>query len=176
MFREEAWLEIGKIVAPQGLDGKIRINPSTDFPERFTNPGPRWLQQNTEDPQEIRLLSGKQLPGKSIYVISLEGITNRKSAESIVGQKLLVPIGHRPKLKKNEFHLLDLIGLEVRINSQGPSIGIVKNLTKAGNDLLEIELLEGKKVLIPFVQEIVPDVKVKEGWLRITPPPGLLNL
>ena len=73
-------------------------------------------------------------------------------------------------------HFFDLVGLEVRLNSKGPAIGLVTDLTKAGNDLLEIELLNGKKVLIPFVHEIVPEVTLNEGWLRLTPPPGLLEL
>ena len=176
MFTEEDWLRIGEIVSPQGLDGKVRINPSSDFPERFTKPGPRWLQKNLEEPKQINLLSGKQIPGKSIYIISLEGITNITAAESIIGKSLLVPVKDRPKLQDNEFHLLDLIGLEVRLIPEGPAIGKVKNLTRAGNDLLEIELLEGKKVLIPFVKAIVPEIKIKEGWLQLTPPPGLLNL
>ena len=50
MFQDEAWLIIGDIVSPHGLDGKLRVNPSTDFSERFTNPGPRWLQKKKEEP------------------------------------------------------------------------------------------------------------------------------
>ena len=176
MFQEEAWLIIGEIVAPQGLDGKLRVNPSTDFSERFTQPGERWIQQKKEEPRIMYLLHGKQIPGKSIYVIALKGINDRNAAESIVRSKLLIPSHHRPKLKKNEFHYLDLIGLEVRLTSSGPSIGNVKDLRTGGNDLLEIELLEGRKILIPFVQEIVPEIKISNGWLRISPPPGLLNL
>ena len=37
------WLEIGKIVSPQGLTGELRVYPNTDFPERFEEPGKRWL-------------------------------------------------------------------------------------------------------------------------------------
>ena len=55
-------------------------------------------------------------------------------------------------------------------------IGHVTNLIKGGNDLLEIELVEGKKVLVPFVKEIVPEIKIQEKWLVINPPPGLLEL
>ena len=40
----------------------------------------------------------------------------------------------------------------------------------------KLQLLEGRKVLIPFVKEIVPVIKIKEGWLQVTPPPGLLDL
>ncbi len=177
MIGNDDWMFVGKLVAPQGLNGEVRIQPYSDFPERFTKPGKRWLQKtNKTTPLEIELLSGKKLPGKEIYIVRFVGIDNRNDAQSIIGTKLLVPSSQRPKLNKNEFHLLDLIGLEARLNAEGPVIGKVTDLNKAGNDLLEIELLEGKKVLIPFVKEIVPIVNINEGWLMITPPPGLLEL
>ena len=84
------WLIIGEIVAPHGLRGEVRINPSSDFPERFIKSGQRWLQSKDEEPQEIQLISGRQIPGKSIYVVSFLGIDNRTSAELLVGKKVLV--------------------------------------------------------------------------------------
>lgn len=51
------WLEIGKIVAPQGLAGEVRVYPNSDFPERFEQPGQRWLLRPGEtEPQPIELL------------------------------------------------------------------------------------------------------------------------
>ena len=173
---EEEWLTVGKLVAAQGLRGEVRVNPQSDFPERFTKPGKRWLQSQNEPPAKMELLSGRQLPGKSIYIIRFKGITDRVNAESLIGKKLLVPSKHRPQMSNEEFHLLDLIGLEARLMSDGPSIGHVTNLTRAGNDLLELELIEGKKILVPFVKAIVPEVNIHEGWLLVTPPPGLLDL
>ena len=35
---------MGKVVAVQGLKGELRINPASEFPERFTEPGTRWLK------------------------------------------------------------------------------------------------------------------------------------
>ena len=176
MPKSTEWLEIGKIVAPQGLKGELRVNPSSDFPERFTKPGERWIQQTEEAPRKIELVTGRNLPGKSIYVIRFKGIHDRNAAELLVGNKLLVPSSNRPKLKDGEFHLLDLIGLEAKFQSQGPAIGLVTDLKTGGNDLLEIQLDDGKRVLIPFVKEIVPEVHLKEGWLKLTPPNGLLEL
>ncbi len=79
-------------------------------------------------------------------------------------------------LSKEEYHYFDLIGLEVRKGPKKTLIGYVTDLIKGGNDLLEIELLEGKKVLVPFVKEIVPEICIKGKWLLIHPPPGLLEL
>ena len=177
MKEKDKWMFIGEIVAPQGLKGDIRIKPSSDFPERFTKPGKRWIQKDNELPTEIQLKKGTLIPGKSMYVLSIEGLSNRSSAEKIIGWNLVIPIDSRPNLSNDEYHYFDLIGLEARRGSQKTVIGYVTDLIKGGNDLLEIELIEeGKKVLVPFVKEIIPEIEIKEKWLLISPPPGLLEL
>ena len=176
MYKEIIWLTVGEIVAPHGLRGEVRVNPSSDFPERFLESGQRWLQDKDEEPQKIELVSGRQIPGKSIYVVSFIGIDNRNSAELLVGKKVLVNSKQRPKLEEGEFHLLDLLGLKVKLQPEESEIGKITNLINAGNDLLEIELNSGKKVLVPFVTQIVPTINLKEGWAIISPPPGLFNL
>ena len=176
MIEKDKWMSIGEIVAPQGLKGDIRINPFSDFPERFTKPGKRWIQKNNELPTEINLKKGTLIPGKSIYVLSIEGVSDRRSAEEIIGWKLVIPVDSRPNLGKDEYHYFDLIGLEARKGPNKTLIGFVTDLIKGGNDLLEIELVEGKKVLVPFVKEIVPEIEIKKKWLLIDPPPGLLEL
>ena len=40
MAESNEWLPVGKIVGVQGLQGELRVNPASDFPERFTAPGP----------------------------------------------------------------------------------------------------------------------------------------
>ena len=94
----------------------------------------------------------------------------------MVGRELLVPADDRPELEEGEFHRMDLVGLEVRLDGNTTAIGTVTDLISGGNDLLEIQLSDGRTVLVPFVEAIVPDVELKLGWLRITPPPGLLDL
>ncbi|WP_411876707.1 ribosome maturation factor RimM [Vulcanococcus limneticus] len=177
MEQEQELLVVGRVVGVQGLKGELRINPMSDFPERFTRPGRRWLQRRGEPPQPLELLTGRQLPGRELYVVRFEGVADRSAAEALVGRDLLVPAADRPKLAKGEFHLLDLVGLEVRLEDDGAMIGRVSDLIHAGNDLLEVELSEGgRRLLIPFVEAIVPRVELAEGWLSLTPPPGLLDL
>ena len=181
-------LEVGRLVSAQGLQGELRLNPLSDFPERFTVPGRRWIQGRTGPAKAVMLLSGRQLPGKELYVLRLEGVNDRSSAEALVGHALLVPASDRPPLAEGEFHLLDLVGLEVRLLADGRGIGRVTDLLHAGNDLLEVELAAApgigepaeqtkpRRILIPFVEPIVPEVHLGEGWLGITPPPGLLEI
>lgn len=172
-------LLVGRLVAAQGMQGELRVLPLSDFPERFTRPGRRWLQQRQQPARPVELLHGRQLPGKTLFVVRLKGIDNRNAAEALVGEELLVPANQRPKLEPGEFHLLDLVGLEVRLQASGSGIGRVSDLIHAGNDLLEVELTGStppRRVLVPFVEAIVPVVNLEAGWLEISPPDGLLDL
>lgn len=188
-------LVVGRIVAAQGLGGELRVQPLSDFPERFTSPGRRWLRRRGEPARCWQLLSGRQLPGRELFVLRLAAIENRTAAEALVGAELMVDAADRPPLAEGEFHLLDLVGLEVRLLPESRPIGRVEDLIHAGQDLLEISLWPeapataepqegsssgggeaGSRRLIPFVQAIVPEVHPAEGWLGLTPPPGLLEL
>lgn len=201
------WIEIGTIVAPQGLKGELRISPETDFPERFEEPGQRWLMPpNTTEPQPVELVRGRYIPGKGLYVVQLEGVDNRNQAEALRGSKLLVPESDRPQLEENEYHVRDLVNLEVFNQLTGKELGTVVDVIRAGNDLLEVKLHQQptppppkpeapipnriskqrkakrqKKskpvtVLIPFVKEIVPIVDLENSRIEINPPAGLLEI
>lgn len=170
------WLEIGKIVAAQGLKGELRVYPDSDFPERFETPGERWLlRPGQTQPEPVKLLSGRYLDGKGLYVITLAGVTDRNQAEALRDAKLLVPSSDRPPLEEGEFHVADLVGLAVIDQATDNQIGIVTDVLPAGNDLLEVELTSAKKVLIPFVEPIVPVVDLAQGRIEITPPEGLIE-
>lgn len=184
---KDEWLEIGTIVAAQGIKGLLRVSPSTDFPARFEQPGQRWLQFDIKQPpRSVELLQGDRIPGKNLYIVQLAGIEDRNQAENLLGCKLLIPQSDRPELTEDEYHVSDLIDLEVYHQLTGENIGKVIDVFSAGNDLLEIKLHQPPKVnqknkkiprvFIPFVQEIVPVVDLKSGRIEIDPPPGLLEI
>ncbi|HEY9673389.1 MAG TPA: ribosome maturation factor RimM [Waterburya sp.] len=201
------WLEIGTIVAPQGLKGELRVYPNSDFPERFEEPGERFLKRPGQtEPQPVELLSGRFVPGKEIYVIQLAGVENRNQAEELRDCVLLVPASDRPELGENEYHVMDLINLEVFNQLTGETLGVVIDVIPAGNDLLEVKLHKQPEpapakpeappptriskirkpkrqtekkpttVLIPFVKAIAPVVDLQKGRIEITPPAGLLEV
>ncbi|MXW39756.1 MAG: ribosome maturation factor RimM [Synechococcus sp. SB0668_bin_15] len=170
-------VEVGLVVAAQGLKGELRVLSSSDFAERFLEPGPRWLRKPDEPPRAVELLRGRCLTRKGLYGIRLKGVTTRNQAETLVRHRLLADATTRPPLGPGEFHLLDLEGLEVRLDPAGPALGAVVDLVHGGNDLLKIRLHRGgQSVLVPFVEAIVPQVRIEEGWILLCPPAGLLPI
>ena len=179
MINKNEWLVVGLITSCHGINGQVKIKSLSDFEERFLEPGTRWLQKENEQPTKIELTSGFKQPGKETFVIKLQGINTRDSAEQLKKYKILVKTNKLPKLEKEEFHLLELLNLEVKTleNDQLKIIGKVINLENEKNNLLMIELFKNqKKVLVPFVKEIVTVVDIKNNFLVIKPPRGLLEL
>ena len=179
MINHDEWLIVGLLTSPQGINGKIKVKSLSDFDERFTKPGKRWIQKENETPREFELTSGFKKPGKESFIITFREITNRNQAENLKGYKVLVKVDSIPKLNNDEFHLTQLVNLEVKIseNNQLKIIGKIINLENERNNLLVIQLSKNnKKVLIPFVKEIVPVVDIKNNFIVLTPPSGLLEL
>jgi len=179
MIKKNEWLVVGLITSCHGINGQIKVKSLSDFEERFLKPGIRWLQKENEPPSKIELTSGYKQPGKEVFIIKFEGINNRNHAERLRKYKILVKSNNLPKLKKEEYHLLELVNLQVKTleNDKLKIIGKVLNLENEQNNLLVIELFENqKKVLVPFVKEIVPLVDIKNSFLIINPPNGLLEL
>ena len=203
----EELIEIGTIVAPQGLKGELRVYANSDFPERFEQPGQRWLQRSPEKSAEpVELVSGRYIPGKDLYVVQLAGVETRAQAEALRNAKLFVPESDRPDLGDDEYHVRDLLNLQVINQFTGELVGVVVDVFFAGNTLLQVQLdqqpapmppkpaptppnrtskirkpkrhQEAKPVtvLIPFVRDIAPVVDLANGRIEITPPAGLLDL
>ncbi len=179
MINKKEWLTVGFITSCHGINGQVKVKSLSDFEERFVKPGIRWLQQENEPPSKIELISGFKQPGKEIFIVKFQGINTRNHAEQLKKFKILVKAEKLPKLNEEEFHLLELINLEVKTfeDDKLKKIGKVINLENEKNNLLVIELFQNqKKVLIPFVKEIVPLIDIKNNFLIINPPNGLLEL
>ena len=179
MIDHNEWLIVGLITSPQGINGNIKVKSLSDFEERFTKPGKRWIQKEHEIPKELELTSGFKKPGKEFFIITFREITNRNQAEKLKGYKVLVKVESIPQLNRDEFHLTQLINLQVKILEKDnyKIIGKIIDLENEKNNLIVIQLLKNnKKVLIPFVKEIVPVVDIKNKFIIISPPPGLLEL
>jgi 16S rRNA processing protein RimM len=170
------WMEIGTIVSPQGLKGELRVYPNSDFPERFEVPGERWIYgPELAEPQSVKLERGNFLPGKGLYVVKLAGVLDRDGAEALRDKMLVVPSTDIPKLPPGEYHVSELIGLQVILQADRSVVGEIVDLMSAGNTILVVRGPDGEH-MIPFVQAIVPIVDLATGLVEITPPEGLLSL
>ncbi|OVA02076.1 UTP--glucose-1-phosphate uridylyltransferase [Macleaya cordata] len=196
---ESEFIEIGYICNVHGLQGELRVKPTTDFAElRFSKPGKRWLKERVsgkETIREVEIVVGREHAGQKSWIISFRGIDTVDNAKQLVGSILLVRKGDHPVLEEGEFYTPDLVGMKVVLKDTGEPVGTVINVFDSGaNDLLQVMLNSAKEthdgtgsvkqgnddsgplVWVPFVEAIVPVVNMNRRVMQITPPRGLLQL
>ncbi|GAA5157701.1 ribosome maturation factor RimM [Ornithinimicrobium tianjinense] len=160
-----------RIGKPHGLRGEVTVQVHTDDPEGRFVVGESFAT----DPAErgpLRLRSVRVHQG--IYLLGFEGHTDRDAAEALRGTRLLVDEdgqGDEDEGWREE----DLVGFEV-VLPDGSPVGTVSALhVRPVQDLLEVRTERGE-VLIPFVEELVPDIDEDARRVVVDPPAGLLEL
>ncbi|MEK9737945.1 MAG: ribosome maturation factor RimM, partial [Candidatus Nanopelagicales bacterium] len=96
-------------------------------------------------------------------------------AEALTGTLLEVDrdADERPE-DPEEFYDDQLVGLVVI--ADGAAIGEVAEVIHLpAQDLLAVQHVDGREVLVPFVAEIVPTVDLDGHRIIVDPPPGLLD-
>ncbi|GAB3579032.1 ribosome maturation factor RimM [Calidifontibacter terrae] len=160
---------VARIGKPHGLRGEVTVQTHTDNPqERFVE-GAQFATEPDRGPLTIRtarLHNGVQL-------LSFVEADDRTGAEGLRGTRLFAA----PDDEDDDgFYEDDLVGLAV-VDLDGAPLGTVAALhSRPAQDLLEIELPDGRTAYLPFVAEIVPEVDLEAGKVVADPPPGLLEL
>ncbi|MEM6712373.1 MAG: ribosome maturation factor RimM [Pseudomonadota bacterium] len=175
---DDPFVILARIGAPNGVRGAVRMKVFAESPDSLTAYGPLVLVKDGGKGGD-RISIASMRPGKTpdMVVATLEGVTTREAAERLNGIELGLPRSVLPPTDDDDdFYHTDLIGLEARL-VDGTRFGEVLQVANYGaDDLLDVKPDRGgPSLLVPFTKEIVPDVKVTEGYVTIDPPEGLLD-
>ncbi len=165
------WATIGKIVAPFGLRGDLKVNSLTDIPDRFAQLEAVYLSPDYEryTIKEVRPYKG------DMVLLKINGITNATAAESLRDRDLCIPADQLSELPPDLYYQHDILGLSVA-RLDGRTVGsIVDIMPTAGNDVYVIKAPDGKQVLIPAVKAIIKQVDLIRRVMYIDPIGGLLD-
>jgi 16S rRNA processing protein RimM len=166
----EDWAAIGTIAGAFGLHGDLKVQPLTDFPERFEHTSTVYVGTA----RAARRVTSARLHGR-LVILHLEGIETATDAAKLRGQQLAIPAGELVALPRDSYYLHDLIGLRV-LHVDGTPLGAVADvITGGGNDLFVVRTPQGGEVLLPAVKEFVRSVDLADGVIRIAPIPGLFD-
>ncbi len=163
-------MDIGWISRPRGLRGQVWVTPYSDEPERLVELR-EFRIRSADGWRSLRLEEGRVL-GNRLSML-FEGVSTRTAAEALCGQVIQIHRRDLPPLEDDEVFLADLIGLEARL-ADGRVVGTVTEILELpAGPLLEIRG-RGQEALVPFQRRFVPRLELKEGWLELDVPDGLL--
>ncbi len=166
-------LQVARIGKPHGIRGEVTVQVLTDAPgDRFV-PGTQFVVEPASA-GPLTILSARW--NKDILLLAFEEIETRNEAETVRGAKLFIETEELDEDSDDEgWYEHELVGLDVRVGDH--VVGKVSGLnTLPVQDLLVVTANNGKEILIPFVEQIVPEVNVGERFILVTPPPGLFEV
>ena len=162
---------VGTIVGTFGNKGEVKVLPLINPPDYLLEINSIFVESQDNKKQEFKVLRAKK--HNNVYLFTLEGIDDMNVAEDLSGLQIYVSSIEFKELKKNEYYYHDLEGLTVYTES-GELIGKVDHVMKGGNDILVIKNEDGKEIMVPFVDEIVPEVNLAERTITVNAIEGLI--
>ena len=161
---------LGRIVAPYGVKGWVKVHPFGDDPGAWGDM-PQWWVGAEAEGREWRQVGVREFrPHGQTWVARLEGIEDRTAAETLVGSFVAAPREALPKTGGEEFYWADLVGLAVE-NARGEALGRVAELVETGaNSVLVVrdgDAKDAKEHWMPFVAQVVKDVDLAPGRIRV---------
>lgn len=171
----EKWFNVGKVVNTHGIRGEVRVISRTDFPEERYKIGSTiyFFTNDKAAPLELTIKSHRL--HKNFNLLTFTGYENVNEVEFMKGGLLKVPESYLGELSENEYYFHEIIGCKV-VTIEGQELGeITEILTPGANDVWVIKGKDKKEILIPYIEEVVMKVDVKEKLVTIEPMEGLLS-
>lgn len=165
----QLYLEAGKIVGTHGVRGELRVQPWCDSPQQLAALKTLYFDKGA---RPVRVQSR---PHKNIVLVKMEGVETVQDAAALRDKVLYL---HRDdlKLEPGRYFIQDLIGLRVTDADTGKDYGVLTDVSSTGaNDVYHLRTGEGAQVLIPVIPQVVTEVDIDGGVVRIRPMPGLFD-
>lgn len=149
---------LGALRGAYGLKGWIKVLPFQDGDALLESKN--WIHLTRDGSSQPLEMEQAKFHGKGI-VAKIKGIDTPEAAAALKGAVGLMREDF-PDLDDGAYYWVDLIGSSV-VNTQGENIGVVKSVIDNGvHDVLDVDSVKGKSVLIPFVENYVEDVDLDE--------------
>lgn len=155
---------MGRIAAPYGVKGWVRVVPLTAEPETLLSHAQWWIRGRGGQWQACALEDGR-MHGKTLLA-QLSGVPDREAAAKYAGGEVGVARCTLPAAAENEFYWDDLVGLEVR-NRQGETLGRVDEVQEFGAHPVLRVAGDGGVKLIPWVAAYIDAVDLAAGRIDV---------
>jgi 16S rRNA processing protein RimM len=160
---EKPELAVGRIAAPHGVNGRVRVQPLTDVPQRFAKLREVCLELADGERRQVTIESASV--GPRFVLVKLKGYDDRDAAGALRGAYILIPRAEAIALPQGRYFIDDIVGLEV-VTVQGERLGPVREVMQTGaNDVYVTET-----AMIPATREVVREINLEAGVMTVDLP------
>jgi 16S rRNA processing protein RimM len=170
---------MGRVVAPYGVYGWVKIKPDTEAIDGLLDYEAWWLGKENQW-RKVEVKTAKV--HAEVLLVKFADVNDRDGALRLKGQQIAVPREMLPALSGDEYYWSDLIGLLVT-NAQGIELGIIVDVFETGaNDVIVVRanqetqtVFEEKKQkpvkpeekLLPFIADVILKVDLPNKTMLV---------
>ncbi|MEY4322501.1 MAG: hypothetical protein RL410_282 [Actinomycetota bacterium] len=162
---------VGRLGRPHGIRGEVTVEIRTDEPELRYAPGSSLFIQGSDK----TLVVESSRFHSAMLLLKVKGVDDRTAAEGLRGSIVESDVDPLElPMEDDEFYDRQLI--ELTVFQDGTKVGFVRDvLHLPGQDVLSIELGDGREMLLPFTESFVPTIDIAAKRIEINPPQGLMD-
>ena len=157
---------VGVVLRAHGSDGRVRVQPETDNPERFRT-GARLLAGG----RELHVERVRRMPDGSL-LLRFTGVAARGDAAALQGETLYVPTGEAPEAPPGTYYHYQLVGMSV-VSEAGEPLGTLTEIIATGANDVYVVTGESAELLLPAVADVIVGVDVRANRMTAAVPEGL---
>lgn len=159
------FIAVGRVLASWGRRGEVKVEPLTDFPDRF-NPGCQlYLRERAMSIEGSHWQKGRM-------ILKLAGTDSIDAAEKLRGEWLTVPEAERRPLEAGQYYVDQVMGLEV-YNGEGRLLGTVGDVLHTGGNDVYVVSGQGQELLLPAIEDVVRSIDLEQRRMIVELLPGL---
>lgn len=161
---------IGKLVKTHGIKGQIKLYPYTDDLLSLSKEKKVFLDKNLAKALDVEYTK-IQSP---MLIYKFKGIDRVEDVEKYVQSDLYIPKKDISYME-DTYYIEDLIGLFVYDEKKEEIIGKISEVFNTGaNDVYEVTLIDGKKIYLPAIKQVIKKVDIKDKKIYVEIMKGLI--
>ena len=154
----------GIILKPRGLQGEVKVEIVTDFPESFLSRREYFAGKSVDLVERLRV--NKVALSAGFAWLFFDGVDTVERAELLIGWSLFVAADQLLPQPENRAYLHEIIGMKV-LDRHRSEVGMVTNVIRMpAHEVYEVQV-GGKKVLLPAIDEFVEEFNLGEKFIVI---------
>ncbi|WP_419802222.1 ribosome maturation factor RimM [Mucilaginibacter sp.] len=168
----EDCFRLGTVTKTRGLKGELQVYIDFEEPEKlkfkslFLEIGGKLV------PYFVTLF---KLPMKNVAYLQLEDVDTIEKASLLIKKDVFLLNKIKPKKKKNEFGLKDLLHF-IAVDENEGELGEIIDIQEYPQQFIATVPYKNREVLFPLNQNIIKNIDVAKGVVLVDLPEGLLDI
>ena len=164
---------LGKIAGTHGIKGQLKVVSYSGERENFLSLSSVVLKELSGATGTF-VVAAVSIQGKKV-LLTLESFADINTAARFVGREVYAHQDQLPQLAADEYYWYQLEGLKV-MTLKDELLGTLTSFIPTGSNDVYVVTSGDREYLIPAVEDIVVEIDLAAGIMKVDPPEGLLDL